>query len=318
MDAAVSERLFQRRRLVNVLALVLSGTAAMVGLFFLVWILFTTLSKGIDGLSLAMFTEMTPPPGAEVGVGGLLNAIVGSIVMCTLAVLMAAPVGIAAGTYLAEYANFRKIGSVIRFVNDILLSAPSIVLGLFVYMVLIGTPRQVATAIQSTEAGQQGWLAGVADWLIGISGFSAIAGAVALGFIVLPVVVRTTDEMLRLVPTQMREAALSLGIPQWKVTVHVLYRAAMSGILTGVMLGLARISGETAPLLFTAFNNSFWNLDLGEPMANLPVTVYQFAMSPFENWQLLAWAGAFLITCFVLLVSITARTLLLRKKIAND
>jgi phosphate transport system permease protein len=318
MDAAVSERLFQRRRLVNVLALVLSGTAAMVGLFFLVWILFTTLSKGIDGLSLAMFTEMTPPPGAEIGVGGLLNAIVGSIVMCTLAVLMAAPVGIAAGTYLAEYANFRKIGSVIRFVNDILLSAPSIVLGLFVYMVLIGTPRQVATAIQSTEAGQQGWLAGVADWLIGVSGFSAIAGAVALGFIVLPVVVRTTDEMLRLVPAQMREAALSLGIPQWKVTVHVLYRAALSGILTGVMLGLARISGETAPLLFTAFNNSFWNLDLGEPMANLPVTVYQFAMSPFENWQLLAWAGAFLITCFVLLVSITARTLLLRKKIAND
>ncbi|MCZ8114433.1 phosphate ABC transporter permease PstA [Silanimonas sp.] len=318
MDAAVSERLFQRRRIVNVLALVLSGTAAMVGLFFLVWILFTTLSKGIDGLSLAMFTEMTPPPGAEIGVGGLLNAIVGSIVMCTLAVLMAAPVGIAAGTYLAEYANFRKIGSVIRFVNDILLSAPSIVLGLFVYMVLIGTPRQVATAIQSTEAGQQGWLAGVADWLIGVSGFSAIAGAVALGFIVLPVVVRTTDEMLRLVPAQMREAALSLGIPQWKVTVHVLYRAALSGILTGVMLGLARISGETAPLLFTAFNNSFWNLDLGEPMANLPVTVYQFAMSPFENWQLLAWAGAFLITCFVLLVSITARTLLLRKKIAND
>ena len=318
MDAAVSERLFQRRRMVNVLALVLSGTAAMVGLFFLVWILFTTLSKGIDGLSLAMFTEMTPPPGAEVGVGGLLNAIVGSIVMCTLAVLMAAPVGIAAGTYLAEYANFRKIGSVIRFVNDILLSAPSIVLGLFVYMVLIGTPRQVATAIQSTEAGQQGWLAGIADWLIGVSGFSAIAGAVALGFIVLPVVVRTTDEMLRLVPAQMREAALSLGIPQWKVTVHVLYRAALSGILTGVMLGLARISGETAPLLFTAFNNSFWNLDLGEPMANLPVTVYQFAMSPFENWQLLAWAGAFLITCFVLLVSITARTLLLRKKIAND
>ncbi|GAB3728606.1 phosphate ABC transporter permease PstA [Silanimonas algicola] len=318
MDIAVSERLFQRRRFVNALALVLSGTAALVGLFFLVWILFTTLSKGINGLSLAMFTEMTPPPGAEVGVGGLLNAIVGSIVMCVLAVLMAAPVGIAAGTYLAEYANFRKIGGVIRFVNDILLSAPSIVLGLFVYMVLIGTPRQVATAIQSTEAGQQGWLAGLADWLIGVSGFSAIAGAVALGFIVLPVVVRTTDEMLRLVPAQMREAALSLGIPQWKVTVHVLYRAALSGILTGVMLGLARISGETAPLLFTAFNNSFWNLDLGEPMANLPVTVYQFAMSPFENWQLLAWAGAFLITCFVLLVSITARTLLLRKKIAND
>jgi phosphate transport system permease protein len=318
MDAALSERLYLRRRFTNGLALVLSGGAAIIGLFFLGWILFTTLSKGIDGLSLAMFTEMTPPPGAEIGVGGLLNAILGSIIMCTLAVLMAAPIGIAAGTYLAEYANFKRIGTVIRFVNDILLSAPSIVLGLFVYVVLIGAPMQVSQILRDTEAGQTGWLVGVADWLQGISGFSAIAGAVALGFIVLPVVVRTTDEMLRLVPTQMREAALSLGIPQWKVTTHVLYRAALSGILTGVMLGLARISGETAPLLFTAFNNSFFNLDLGEPMANLPVTVYQFAMSPFENWQLLAWAGAFLITCFVLLVSITARTLLLRKKIAND
>jgi phosphate transport system permease protein len=318
MDAVAAERLYLRRRAVNGLALLLSGGAAIVGLFFLGWILFTTLSKGIDGLSLAMFTEMTPPPGADIGVGGLLNAIVGSIIMCVLAVLMAAPIGIAAGTFLAEYANYRKIGTVIRFVNDILLSAPSIVLGLFVYVVLIGAPMQVSQALRTTEAGQTGWLVGVADWLQGIAGFSAIAGAVALGFIVLPVVVRTTDEMLRLVPTQMREAALSLGIPQWKVTTHVLYRAAMSGILTGVMLGLARISGETAPLLFTAFNNNFWNVDLGEPMANLPVTVYQFAMSPFENWQLLAWAGAFLVTCFVLLVSVTARTLLLRKKIAND
>lgn len=318
MDDATSERLFLRRRFTNALALVLSGGAAIIGLFFLSWILFTTLSKGIDGLSLAMFTEMTPPPGAPLGEGGLLNAIFGSIVMCTLAVLMAAPVGIAAGTFLAEYANFRKIGSVIRFVNDILLSAPSIVLGLFVYMVLIGAPRQVATAIQNSDASQNDWLAGLANWLTDISGFSGFAGAVALGFIVLPVVVRTTDEMLRLVPTQMREAALSLGIPQWKVTTHVLYRAAMSGILTGVMLGLARISGETAPLLFTAFNNSFWNADLSEPMANLPVTVYQFAMSPFENWQLLAWAGAFLITCFVLLVSVLARSLLLRKKMSHD
>ncbi|MBA4284708.1 MAG: phosphate ABC transporter, permease protein PstA [Xanthomonadaceae bacterium] len=318
MDTTFAERLFLRRRIVNGLALVLSGAAAIVGLFFLGWILFTTLSKGIDGLSVAMFTEMTPPPGADLGVGGLLNAILGSIIMCTLAVLMAAPIGIAAGTYLAEYANYRKIGTVIRFVNDILLSAPSIVLGLFVYVVLIGAPMQVSEILRDTEAGQTGWLVGVADWLQGIAGFSAIAGAVALGFIVLPVVVRTTDEMLQLVPTQMREAALSLGIPQWKVTTHVLYRAALSGILTGVMLGLARISGETAPLLFTAFNNSFFNLDLGEPMANLPVTIYQFAMSPFENWQLLAWAGAFLITCFVLLVSITARFLLLRKKIAND
>lgn len=318
MDIAQSDNLYTRRKIVNGIALVLSGAAAIIGLSFLGWILFTTLSKGIDGLSLALFTEMTPPPGAELGVGGLLNAIVGSIIMCTLAVLMAAPIGIAAGTYLAEYANYRRIGTVIRFVNDILLSAPSIVLGLFVYVVLIGAPMQVSQALRSTEAGQQGWLVGVADWLQSIAGFSAVAGAVALGFIVLPVVVRTTDEMLRLVPTQMREAALSLGIPQWKVTTHVLYRAALSGILTGVMLGLARISGETAPLLFTAFNNNFWNIDIGEPMANLPVTIYQFAMSPFENWQLLAWAGAFLITCFVLLVSILARTLLLRKKIAHD
>ncbi|MFN7212674.1 MAG: ABC transporter permease subunit [Lysobacteraceae bacterium] len=319
MDAAIAERLYLRRRATNMAALVLSGAAALVGLFFLGWILVTTLSKGIDGLSLAMFTEMTPPPGAPLGEGGLLNAIVGSMVMCLLAILMAAPIGIAAGTFLAEYANYRKIGSVIRFVNDILLSAPSIVLGLFVYVVLIGAPRQVGTALQGTDAGAPGgWAEGLAGWLIDISGFSGFAGAVALGFIVLPVVVRTTDEMLRLVPTQMREAALSLGIPQWKVTTHVLYRAAMSGILTGVMLGLARISGETAPLLFTAFNNSFWNTDLGEPMANLPVTVYQFAMSPFENWQLLAWAGAFLITCFVLLVSVLARSLLLRKKMAHD
>lgn len=319
MEAMHTERLYQRRRLLNGMALVLSGAAAVIGLFFLGWILFTTLSRGIDGLSVAMFTEMTPPPGAPIGVGGLLNAIVGSIVLCVLAVLMAAPIGIAAGTYLAEYANYRRIGTVIRFVNDILLSAPSIVLGLFVYVVLISAPAQASQVLLGTEAGQAGgWLAGLAAWLQDISGFSAVAGAVALGFIVLPVVVRTTDEMLCLVPKQMREAALSLGIPQWKVTTHVLYRAALSGILTGVMLGLARISGETAPLLFTAFNNSFWNLDLGEPMANLPVTIYQFAMSPFENWQLLAWAGAFLITCFVLLVSITARTLLLRKKIAHD
>lgn len=318
MNAVLTERLYIRRRIANAFVLLLSGVAAIIGLFFLGWILFTTLSKGIDGLSVAMFTEMTPPPGGEIGVGGLLNAIIGSIIMCVLAVLMAAPIGIAAGTYLAEYANYRRIGTVIRFVNDILLSAPSIVLGLFVFVVLIGMPMEVSQAIRTTEAGQTGWLVGVADWLQSIAGFSAVAGAVALGFIVLPVVVRTTDEMLQLVPKQMREAALSLGIPQWKVITHVLYRAALSGILTGVMLGLARISGETAPLLFTAFNNNFWNLDLGEPMANLPVTIYQFAMSPFDNWQQLAWAGAFLITCFVLLVGVLARTLLLRKKIAHD
>lgn len=317
MDAIVAERLFRRRRLANAASMLLSGAAALFGLFFLGWILLTTLRNGMAGLSPMLFTEMTPPPGVDGG--GLLNAIFGSLVMCALAILMSAPIGIAAGTYLAEFANYHKIGSVIRFVNDILLSAPSIVLGLFVYVILIGAPNQVSRTLLDTPLGApDGPLHGFANWLGGIAGFSGLAGAVALGFIVLPVVVRTTDEMLRLVPTQMREAALSLGIPQWKVTVHVLYRAALSGILTGVMLGLARISGETAPLLFTAFNNNTWSADLGEPMANLPVTVYQFAMSPFENWQDLAWAGAFLITCFVLLVSVLARFVLLRKKMSHD
>jgi phosphate transport system permease protein len=319
MNLTASEALFRRRVWVNRIATGLSFLAAAFGLFFLGWILFTTLSKGIAGMSASLFTEITPPPGAESGEGGLLNAIVGSFMMCALGVAWAAPLGVAAGTYLAEYANHRKLGFTIRFVNDILLSAPSIVLGLFVYMVLIGAPTQTSRWLLDTAAGGEGgWLNGFATWLSNSAGFSGVAGAVALGFIVLPVVVRSTDEMLRLVPTQMREAALSLGIPQWKVTTHVLYRGALSGILTGILLALARISGETAPILFTAFNNSFWSLDLTEPTANLPVTVYQFAMSPFENWQQLAWAGAFLITCFVLFVSVVARTVLLRKKMSND
>lgn len=286
--ATVAERLFLRRRIVNGVSLVLSGLATLFGMFWLVWILWTTFTKGVDAMSLDLFTQMTPPPGQDTG--GLLNAIAGSLLISGLAVLMGAPIGVAAGTYLAEYVNHRKLGEVIRFVNDILLSAPSIVLGLFVYTVVVRTT----------------------------GGFSGFAGAIALAFIVLPVVVRTTDEMLQLVPTQMREAALSLGIPQWKVTTQILYRAAAPGIVTGILLALARISGETAPLLFTAFNNQYWSTDMTGAVANLPVTIFQFALSPFEYWNKLAWAGAFLITVFVLLVSITARFFLLRKKMSHD
>ncbi|MDY0021151.1 phosphate ABC transporter permease PstA [Arenimonas caeni] len=286
--ATTADRLYLRRRVVNGVSLVLSGAATLFGLFWLVWILWTTISKGVDAMSLQLFTEMTPPPGQDTG--GLKNAIVGSLMLSSLAVLLGAPVGIAAGTFLSEYARARKIGEVIRFVNDILLSAPSIVLGLFVYTLVVRTTGT----------------------------FSGYAGSIAMAFIVLPVVVRTTDEMLRLVPSQMREAALSLGIPQWKVTTQILYRAALPGIVTGVLLALARIAGETAPLLFTAFNNQYWSTDMSGAMPNLPVTIFQFAMSPFEYWNQLAWAGAFLITLFVLAVSLVARTLLLRKKTHHD
>jgi len=289
--ATVADRLFLRRRIINAVGLFFSGIAAVIGLFFLLWICWTTLSKGLTALSLDLFTQMTPPPGEDGG--GLLNPIFGSLLMCTMAVLIATPIGVAAGTFLAEYSRSKWLAESIRFLNDILLSAPSIVMGLFVYTFIL-------------------------HFLKPDEQFSGYAGAVALAMIVLPVIVRTTDEMLRLVPTQMREAALSLGIPQWKVTTQVLYRSAMSGILTGVLLGLARISGETAPLLFTAFNNQYWNANPGSAMANLPVTVYQFAMSPFEQWNQLAWAGAFLITLFVLLVSLLARTILLRNKVSHD
>jgi len=225
---------------------------------------------------------MTPPPGAD---GGLLNAFAGSIVMSGLAVLIGTPLGIAAGTYLSEYARHTKLGATIRFVNDILLSAPSIVIGLFVYELMV---RQMGH-------------------------FSALAGAVALSFIVLPVVVRTTDEMLQLIPSTMREAALALGVPQWKVVRQVLYRASMSGIVTGVLLALARISGETAPLLFTALNNQYWANSLLDPMANVPVVIFQYAMSPYEFWHALAWAGAFVVTMFVLMLGLLSRWLLLNK-----
>ena len=280
--------LYRRRGITNVVALFLSCATAIFGLFFLAWILWTLVAKGISGINWQLFTQMTPPPMEE---GGLANAFFGSAVMCALAIAIGTPLGVLAGTWLAEYGNARKAGTVVRFVNDILLSAPSIVLGLFVYTLFIM---------------QMG------------GGFSAIAGALALAFIVLPVVVRTTDEMLRLVPTQMREAALSLGVPQWKVIVQVLYRSASAGIVTGILLALARISGETAPLLFTAFGSQYWNSNITQPMASVPVVMNQFAGSPYESWQTLAWAGALVLTIFVLLVSLTARGLLLRNRISND
>ena len=281
-------RLYRRRRLVNIFAIGLACAAAVFGLAFLGWILWTLLSKGLAHLSLSLFTQDQPPP---LEAGGLRNAIVGSLMMCGMGVAIGTPLGIAAGTWLAEVGNHRKLGTVVRFVNDILLSAPSIVLGLFVY----------AAFVMQTGGN-----------------FSAIGGALALAFIVLPVVVRTTDEMLRLVPVQMREAALSLGVPQWKVTMQVLYRSALPGIVTGVLLALARISGETAPLLFTAFGNEFFSLDVTGAMSAVPLVMYKFAGSGYENWEHLAWAGALLVTLFVLAVSLVARTLLLRNKISND
>ena len=286
--ASACDRLYLRRRITNVLAVLMACAAALFGLFFLGWILWTLVAKGIGGINWDLFTRMTPPPMED---GGLANAFFGSFVMCVMAIAIGTPLGIAAGTWLAEYGNARKAGTVVRFVNDILLSAPSIVLGLFVY----------AAFVMQTGGS-----------------FSAVAGALALAFIVLPVVVRTTDEMLRLVPVQMREAALSLGIPQWKVIVQVLYRSASAGIVTGILLALARISGETAPLLFTAFGNQYWSTNIMQPMASVPVVMNQFAASPYESWQVLAWAGALVLTVFVLLVSLAARGLLLRNKISHD
>jgi phosphate transport system permease protein len=285
--SAVSERLYRRRRIINGFNLVVSGLCAVFGLFWLVWILWTTLRTGLAAMKPGLFYEMTPPPGSD---GGLANALFGSLVMSVTAILIGTPIGIAAGTYLAEFAKKKAIGETIRFVNDILLSAPSIVLGLFVYTLVV---RQVGH-------------------------FSGWAGALTLALIVLPVVVRTTDEMLQLVPSQMREAALSLGVPQWKVTMQVLYRSALPGIMTGVLLALARISGETAPLLFTALNNQYWTSNLNSPMASVPVVIFQYAMSPYDSWHALAWAGAFVITVFVLLLSVLSRAILLRNKVPND
>ena len=283
-----ADSLYLRRRIGNVVAISASCATALFGLFFLGWILFTLASKGLAGINWDLFTKMTPPPMQD---GGLANAFFGSAVMCEMAIGIGTPLGVLAGTWLAEYGNARKAGTVVRFVNDILLSAPSIVLGLFVYTLYV------------MQTG---------------GNFSAFAGALSLAFIVLPVVVRTTDEMLRLVPSQMREAALSLGIPQWKVIVQVLYRSASAGIITGILLALARISGETAPLLFTAFGNQYWNNNIFQPMASVPVVMNQFAGSPYESWQVLAWAGALVLTVFVLLVSLAARGILLRNRISHD
>jgi phosphate transport system permease protein len=255
---------------------------------FLGWILWTLVAKGMGHLNLALLTQDQPAPMES---GGLRNAIIGSFLMCGMGVLIGTPLGIAAGTWLAEVGGRSRLGLAVRFVNDILMSAPSIVLGLFVY----------ATFVMNTNGK-----------------FSAIAGALSLAFIVLPVVVRTTDEMLRLVPVQMREAALSLGVPQWKVTVQVLYRSALPGIVTGILLALARISGETAPLLFTAFGNEFFSLNIGGAMSAVPLAMYKFAGSGFENWEQLAWAGALLITLFVLAISLLARAILLRKRATHE
>jgi len=271
----------------NALAHGFALLATAFGLFWLAWILWTTLHNGLAAIHPALFTQMTPPPGAA---GGLRNAFFGSVLMSLLGVLLGAPIGILAGTFLAEYARTSWLGGTVRFVNDILLSAPSIVLGLFVYTLVVAR----------------------------MGHFSALAGAISLAFIVLPVVVRTTDEMLRLVPAQMREAALSLGVPQWKVTAQVLYRAALPGIVTGILLALARISGETAPLLFTALNNQYWSTDLFAPMANVPVVIFQYAMSPYDDWHRLAWAGAFVLTLFVLLVGLAARAIVARHRISHD
>jgi phosphate transport system permease protein len=269
------------RRLLNLLALGLSGLATVVGLFFLGAILWTLVRNGLAGLAGPVFTAMTPPPGSS---GGLLNAIYGSILMTLIGILIGGPIGMLAGTYLAEYGRTARLSAVIRFVNDVLLSAPSIIVGLFVYELLVVRMRH----------------------------FSAIAGAVALAIIAMPVMVRTTEDMLNLVPQGMKDASTAMGAYQWRTITSVIYPAARSGIVTGLLLAIARISGETAPLLFTALNNQFWSTKLLAPMANLPVVIFQYALSPYENWQKLAWAGALIITVSILLLSITARIVVAR------
>ncbi len=274
--AAVRSARYAQRKRVNQIALTLSLAAMAFGVFWLIWILWETIRLGIGGLSLALFTEMTPPPNEA---GGIANAIMGSVIMVSLATFVGTPIGVMAGVYLAEYDKKSVLASTTRFVNDILLSAPSIVIGLFVYAMVVARFKS----------------------------FSGYAGIVALALIVIPVVIRTTENMLVLVPASLREAAYALGTPKWKVIIMVTLRAARAGVITGVLLAVARIAGETAPLLFTALNNQFWNADLSKPMASLPVTIFKFAMSPYENWQQLAWAGVFLITVAVLGLNILAR-----------
>lgn len=283
MAEAVRFSKYDSRSRRNVIWLSLSMAATVLGLAILAIILGTLLWRGFSGLNTAVFTEMTPPPGST---GGLLNAIVGSLMMTVIAVVIGTPLGIMAGTYLAEYGQHSKLANVVRFINDILLSAPSIVIGLFIYELMVRP----------------------------MGHFSGIAGAVALAVIVIPVVLRTTEDMLRLVPSQLREAASALGMPRSLVIRRVIYAAARTGMVTGVLLAIARISGETAPLLFTALNNQFYTANLNQPMASLPVVIFQFAMSPYKEWQELAWAGALIITLAVLALSVTARALSSRSK----
>jgi len=275
---------YRRRSVTNKVMLALSAAALMFGLFWLFWIILTLLTKGASAMAFTLFTEITPPPGQN---GGLMNAIIGSVMMAGVGTLIGTPVGILAGTYLAEFGQRGWLAPATRFINDVLLSAPSIVIGLFIYTVYVAQVRH----------------------------FSGWAGALALAVIVIPVVVRTTDDMLKLVPNSLREACAALGCPQWKMITMVCYRAARSGIVTGILLAVARISGETAPLLFTALNNQFMSLNMNGPMSNLPVTIFQFAMSPFADWQRLAWAGATLITLLVLAINIAAR-IMFRKQAA--
>ena len=264
------------RKFTNVLALCLSGLATVIGLFCLGAILWTLISNGVAGMSIALFTQNTPPPG---GTGGILNAIYGSVVMTLIGIFIGAPIGMLAGTYLAEYGRGSRLSVVIRFVNDVLLSAPSIIIGLFIYELLV----------------------------VRMGHFSALAGGVALAVIAIPVTVRTTEDMLNLVPQGMKDASTAMGAYPWRTITSIIYPAARSGIVTGLLLAVARISGETAPLLFTALNNQFWSTNLRAPMANLPVVIFQFALSPYKNWQQLAWSGALLVTLAILILSISAR-----------
>ena len=281
--SARQKRQFWRRQK-NRIALFLSMSTMAFGLFWLIWILFSTVTKGMDGMSLALFTEMTPPPNTEGG--GLANAIVGSGLLILWATVIGTPLGILAGIYLAEYGRKSWLAEVTRFINDILLSAPSIVVGLFVYTIVVMQMQH----------------------------FSGWAGVIALALLQIPIVIRTTENMLRLVPDSLREAAYALGTPKWKMISAITLKASVSGIITGVLLAIARIAGETAPLLFTSLSNQFWSTDLMQPIANLPVTIFKFAMSPFAEWQSLAWAGVLLITLCVLLINIVARVLSAKKK----
>jgi len=273
-----------RRSLFNKIALMLSMATMVFGLFWLVWILFSTVTRGIDGMSLALFTEMTPPPNTAGG--GLANAIVGSGLLILWATVIGTPLGIMAGIYLAEYGRKSLLAEVIRFINDILLSAPSIVVGLFVYTVVV----------------------------LKMGHFSGWAGVIALALLQVPIVIRTTENMMKLVPDSLREAAYALGTPKWKMISAITLKASVSGIVTGVLLAIARIAGETAPLLFTSLSNQFWSTDMMQPIANLPVTIFKFAMSPFAEWQQLAWAGVLIITFCVLLLNILARVIFAKRK----